>query len=88
MTGLPARKFGLGDRGFVREGLAADLVLFDAESVRDVATFTDPQRAAAGIHAVWVNGVLSSRDQVATGAHGGRYLSRGTIDRAAYRTTP
>ena len=52
MTGLPARKFGLGDRGFVREGFAADLVLFDPATVRDVATFTDPQRPAAGINAV------------------------------------
>ena len=84
MTGLPARKFGLGDRGVVREGLAADLVLFDAETVRDVATFTDPQRPAAGIHAVWVNGVLSSRDQEPTGSRGGRFLSRGTIDPADY----
>ena len=84
MTGMPARKFGLGDRGVVREGLAADLVLFDAATVRDVATFTDPQRPAAGIHAVWVNGVLSSRDQVPTGARGGRFLSRGTIDPADY----
>ncbi|MFL5617476.1 MAG: amidohydrolase family protein [Gemmatimonadaceae bacterium] len=88
MTGLPARKFGLVDRGVVREGLAADLVLFDAATVRDVATFTDPQRAADGIHAVWVNGVLSSRDQLPTGARGGRFLSRGAIDRTAYRGLP
>jgi N-acyl-D-amino-acid deacylase len=88
MTALPARKFGLGNRGVVRKGFAADLVLFDADTVRDVATFTDPQRAAVGIHAVWVNGVLASRDQVPTGARGGRFLSRGTIDRAAYRTAP
>ena len=85
MTGLPARKFGLRDRGVVREGGAADLVLFDAATIRDVATFTDPQRPAHGIHAVWVNGVLSSRDQVPTGARGGRFLSRGAIDPADYR---
>jgi N-acyl-D-aspartate/D-glutamate deacylase len=85
MTGLPARKFGLRDRGVVREGGAADLVLFDAATIRDVATFTDPQRPADGIHAVWVNGVPSSRDQVPTGARGGRFLSRGAIDPADYR---
>jgi N-acyl-D-amino-acid deacylase len=84
MTGLPARRFGLSSRGFVREGFAADLVLFDADSVRDVATFADPQRAAEGIAAVWVNGVLSSRGQVATGARGGRFLVRGEVDRTAY----
>jgi N-acyl-D-aspartate/D-glutamate deacylase len=84
MTGLPARRFGLSGRGFIREGFAADLVLFDPATVRDVATFTDPQRPAEGIAAVWVNGVLSSRDQRATGARGGRFLPRGEIDAAAY----
>jgi len=86
MTGLPARKFGLSDRGVVAEGRAADLVLFDAESVRDVATFTDPQRPAEGIRAVWVNGTLSSRDQEPTGGRGGRFLTRGTIDPVDYFT--
>jgi N-acyl-D-aspartate/D-glutamate deacylase len=85
MTGLPARKFGLGDRGVVREGLAADLVLFDAATVRDVATFTDPQRPSAGIHAVWVNGALASRDQAPTGERAGRFIPRGTIDIESYR---
>jgi N-acyl-D-aspartate/D-glutamate deacylase len=84
MTGLPARKFGLRDRGVVREGLAADLVLFDAATVRDVATFTDPQRPAEGIHAVWVNGALASRAQSPTGARSGRFLPRGEIDPADY----
>jgi N-acyl-D-amino-acid deacylase len=84
MTGLPARKFGLSNRGLVREGFAADLVLFDAMTVRDVATFTDPQRPAEGISAVWVNGVRTSRDQVATGARGGRFVARGAIDPADY----
>jgi N-acyl-D-aspartate/D-glutamate deacylase len=86
MTALSARKFGLSDRGVVREGHAADLVLFDAGTVRDVATFTDPQRPADGIRAVWVNGVLSSRDQVPTDARGGRFLRRGSIDPAHYFT--
>jgi N-acyl-D-aspartate/D-glutamate deacylase len=84
MTGLPARKFGLSNRGLVRDGYAADLVLFDAATVRDVATFTDPQRPAEGIAAVWVNGVLTSRAQVATGGRGGRFVARGPIDPADY----
>jgi N-acyl-D-amino-acid deacylase len=87
MTGLPARKFGLEGRGIVREGGAADLVLFDAATIRDVATFTDPQQPAVGIHAVWVNGVLSSRGQVATGARAGRFLQRSVIDPEAYLTS-
>ena len=52
--------------------------------MRDVATFADPQRPAEGISAVWVNGVLTSRDQVATGARGGRFVTRGAIDPADY----
>ena len=85
MTGLPARRFGLTDRGFVRERAAADLVLFDPATVRDVATWTDPQRPSEGIHAVWVNGVLSSRDQAPTGERAGRFLPRGQIDPDSYR---
>jgi N-acyl-D-aspartate/D-glutamate deacylase len=84
MTGLPARKFGLAQRGLVRDGWAADLVLFDAATIRDVATFTDPKRPAEGIAAVWVNGVLTSRAQAPTGARGGRFVARGPIDPADY----
>lgn len=76
MTGLPAERFGLRDRGLVREGYAADLVLFDPASVRDAATFTDPMRPAEGIRAVWVNGVLSYRDQAPTGDRAGGFLPR------------
>jgi N-acyl-D-aspartate/D-glutamate deacylase len=76
MTSLPAQRFGLTDRGWVREGYAADLVLFDAERVRDAATFSDPVRAAVGIEAVWVNGILSYRDQAPTGLRAGRFLPR------------
>jgi N-acyl-D-aspartate/D-glutamate deacylase len=76
MTGLPAQRFGFKDRGLVREGYIADLVLFDPETVRDLATFTDPIRAAAGIEAVWVNGVLSYKDRAGTGERAGRFLRR------------
>ena len=76
MTSLPAQRFGLTDRGWVREGYAADLVLFDPATVRDVATFDDPVRSSLGIEAVWVNGILSYREQTATGQRAGRFLSR------------
>jgi N-acyl-D-amino-acid deacylase len=56
MTGLPAAKFGLTDRGVLRPGAFADLVLFDAAVVRDVGTYEDPRRHPAGIEAVVVNG--------------------------------
>lgn len=79
MTGLSAQRFGLTERGLVREGYWADLVLFDPETVRDAATFTDPMQAAEGIEAVWVNGVLSYRggtEKAATGQRAGRFLAR------------
>ena len=76
MTGMPATTFRLKDRGFVREGNFADLVLFDPEKIRDAATFSDPMRPAEGISAVWVNGTLSYRDKAGTGFRAGRFLSR------------
>jgi N-acyl-D-aspartate/D-glutamate deacylase len=76
MTSLSAGRFRLRDRGEVRIGFWADLVLFDPATVRDVATFADPIRPAEGIDAVWVNGVLSYTGDQATGARGGRFLPR------------
>ncbi len=76
MSGLSARRFGLAERGEIRVGNWADLVLFDAATIRDVATFADPKRPAEGISAVWVNGVLSSRNQAPTGDRAGRFLQR------------
>ena len=76
MTGLAAMRFGLADRGFVREGGKADLVLFNPESVRDRATFADPIRPAEGIAAVWVNGILSYWQGSASGARAGQFLPR------------
>lgn len=76
MTGLSAERFGLAGRGFVREGYWADLVLFDAATIRDVATFTDPVAPAEGIAAVWVNGQLSWQERAATGRRAGRFLPR------------
>jgi N-acyl-D-aspartate/D-glutamate deacylase len=64
MTGLAADTFGLKDRGVVREGAIADLVSFDAETIRDVATFDDPIRTPSGIH--WV---MQSGQVVVRGAH-------------------
>ena len=56
MTGLAASQYGVAERGLLREGYHADLVLFDPATVTDVATFSAPIQASQGIHAVWVNG--------------------------------
>ncbi|MCC6179086.1 MAG: D-aminoacylase [Chloroflexi bacterium] len=74
MTSFPARKFNLWDRGLVRPGLAADLVVFDAARVLDRATYEDPEQAPAGLPHVLVNGVFAVRDGQYTGARAGRVL--------------
>jgi len=56
MTGLAADQYGIAERGRLREGYHADLVLFDPATVTDVATFSAPIQASQGIQAVWVNG--------------------------------
>ncbi len=76
MTGFPARVFGLGDRGVLRPGAFADLVLFDPERVLDVGTFEDPKRSPAGIPHVFVNGRQVIRDGQHTGERPGHALRR------------
>jgi N-acyl-D-aspartate/D-glutamate deacylase len=80
MTGMSARKFGLVDRGVVREGAFADLVVFDPARVIDVGTFADPNHPPAGIHHVLVNGVRVVKDGAHTGARPGRPLRRAGAD--------
>ncbi|HVG23385.1 MAG TPA: D-aminoacylase [Thermoanaerobaculia bacterium] len=72
MTSLPAARLRLGDRGLVKRGMKADLVLFDAARVIDRSTFQDPGEIAEGIERVFVNGVEVWRDRAVTGAKPGR----------------
>ena len=76
MTGLTAGNFGLHDRGRLQVGLAADLVVFDAERVADMASYERPVQAATGIDAVVVNGQLSWHQGEHTGARAGQVLTR------------
>jgi N-acyl-D-amino-acid deacylase len=77
MTGLTAGVFGMIDRGAIRAGAFADLVLFDPDTVIDTATFTKPIQPAAGILEVWVNGASAYiGGQGVTGEARGRLITR------------
>lgn len=76
MTGLSAARFQLPQRGLIKTGYFADLVLFDPETVRDVASFADPKQPAAGIEAVMVNGVMSYGQDKKVIGRAGRFLRR------------
>jgi N-acyl-D-aspartate/D-glutamate deacylase len=77
MTGMPAQRFGIAERGFIREGFFADLTLFDPEKIIDAATFSEPKQAAKGIVGVWVNGLLSYNAEGQLLQRSGRFLPRG-----------
>jgi N-acyl-D-amino-acid deacylase len=75
MTSLPARTFGFQDRGIVRPGFVADLVLFDPERVVDKATFTDPHNYSEGFDTVIVNGVSVVSDGQLTDRRPGAFIA-------------
>ena len=77
MTSLPAMVFGMTDRGVLREGAVADVLVFDPSQVRDVAEYTDPHRYAEGMEYVFVNGVAAIRAGAFTGQRPGRVLQKG-----------
>lgn len=78
MTSLSASHAGIADRGLIKEGLAADLVLFEPNSITDNATIEHHDKISDGIEAVWVNGERVWRDRIVTGARPGVFISRGS----------
>lgn len=78
MTGHTAAVFGMTDRGVIRQGAYADLVLFDPDTVADAATFDAPEQPSVGILETWVNGQSAYvYGQGATAARAGRLVTRG-----------
>ncbi len=77
MTSAPAARLGLRDRGLLRDGLAADVVVFDPERVRSLATYDEPRQFPQGIEHVLVNGELVVDGGVHTGAFSGWALRHG-----------
>ena len=77
MTGLSAARFRIAERGLLKAGHMADVVVFDPARVKDGATFEQPRQFSEGIERVWVNGVLSyTAEGRATGARAGRFVKR------------
>ena len=76
MTGLTARNFGLAGRGTLAVGQQADVVLFDAATVRDTASYAEPKLRAEGIATVIVNGTVTWTGGVHTGARAGQVVHR------------
>jgi N-acyl-D-amino-acid deacylase len=74
MTSMPAARLGLKDRGVLRPGMKADIVIFDAKSVVDRSTFKEPQLLSEGIRRVFVNGRVVWRDGAASGERPGIVL--------------
>lgn len=77
MSGMPADKFQLAGRGYVKEGAFADLVVFDPDTVIDEATYENPKTPPTGMPHVIVNGNFVVRDSVHTHSRAGRALRRG-----------
>jgi dihydroorotase/N-acyl-D-amino-acid deacylase len=75
MTGMAAARFGLRERGVLRDGAHADLVVFDPATVADGATYTDPLLPPSGLSLVMVAGEVAVRDNAVTSARPGRIVT-------------
>jgi N-acyl-D-aspartate/D-glutamate deacylase len=79
MTSLAANRLGLGDRGIVAPGMAADLLIFDPDRLQDQADFTDPMQYAEGIDYLLVNGTVVIDEGMLADTKPGRLLKRGGV---------
>lgn len=74
MSSLPAQKFQIKDRGLLKEGFAADIVVFDPATIRDLSTYENPHIYSKGVHYLLVNGRLTINHEVHTGERAGKAL--------------
>jgi N-acyl-D-amino-acid deacylase len=79
MTGLVAGRLGLENRGFIRPGFTADLVLFDPLTIQDRSTFDHPHQYATGVVYTWVNGCPIVQDGIITGNTPGKVLRKRAV---------
>lgn len=80
MTSLPAQVYGLHTKGLIRTGMDADLVLFNPETVKDLATFTDSKKRGQGIEYVWIGGKCVVKGERFQGVMNGKLLRHGRAD--------
>jgi N-acyl-D-amino-acid deacylase len=74
LSALPAQNLSIKDRGMLRKGYFADVVIFDPRTVQDHSTYEKPHQLASGVDEVWINGVSALHDGAATGAPSGRFV--------------
>jgi N-acyl-D-amino-acid deacylase len=74
LSALPAQNLSLKDRGMLRKGYFADVVVFDPRTVQDHATYERPHQLSTGVEEVWINGVEALHSGMATGASSGRFV--------------
>ena len=74
MTSLPAQKFQLNDRGILKAGYAADVIIFDENTVKDLSTFENPHAYSTGFKYVIVNGQLTVENEIHLGTRAGKPL--------------
>jgi len=83
VTYFPAQRFGLAGRGILRDGMKADIVVFDPVTVSSVATFANPKKFPLGIEYFFVNGKMVVRKEKHTGGTPGESLTmRGYVERS------
>ena len=74
MTGLPAEKFHFNNRGLIKQGFAADIVVFDEKTITDLSTYNNPHQYSKGIDMVFVNGKITWENNAPTGIRNGIIL--------------
>ncbi|HEX3915143.1 MAG TPA: D-aminoacylase [Steroidobacteraceae bacterium] len=74
LSALPAQNLSLKDRGMLRQGYFADIVIFDPKTVQDHATYERPHQLSTGVEEVWINGIAALHEGKATGAPSGRFV--------------
>ena len=76
MTGLAAQHVGISQRGLLKQGYFADIVLFDPATVKDESTIAEPHKISTGIEKVWVNGMIVFENKKTTGQYPGKIIRR------------